>query len=133
MQEKEFLYEVPVISNEFETEAFFCRNSILYSYLKEGVNYRSGIRFHKIKEYAHHSEVTCQGIHVEDVYDILVEVKLSEWVKKIHEMTLDYQIKRSESWTMNHYMIYLEGGCFEVIAESWEVLPEEEGSWNYPS
>lgn len=133
MQKKEFLYEVPVPSNEFEVEAYFCKSSILYSYFKNGKQYRSGIKFHKIKEYARHSEVTCQGFHVEDVYDNLVEIKSSEWVKEIHEMTLDYQVKRSESWIMNHYMIYLEDGCFEIIAESWEVLPEEVGSWNYPN
>jgi hypothetical protein len=31
---------------------------------------------------------------------------------------------------MHHFMIYLDSaGCFEVIAESWEVLPEEPGAW----
>ena len=31
----------------------------------------------------------------------------------------------------SHYMIYFDGlGCYEVIAESWEALPEKEGSLN---
>lgn len=133
VQKKIPLYEPPIASTAFEPEAFFCKNCIFFSYLRDEVQYKSGIKFHNVKEYEYHSESICELWHIEDVYDNLVEILPSKKVAKIHKSTLDYQIKRSESWHLKHYMIYLEGGCFEIIAESWEILIEEEGVWSFPS
>jgi hypothetical protein len=62
-----------------------------------------------------------------DASDKLVEVEDSEWVRQIRADT-DRVIRDRE--IMNHYAIYLQiGGTYEVIARSFEVLPEEKGSW----
>jgi len=30
------------------------------------------------------------------------------------------------SWEMHHFMIYIDSeGCFEVVAQSWSLVPEE--------
>jgi hypothetical protein len=58
---------------------------------------------------------------------MLVEVESSPWV---NEMRSDTSERWRDTWQMHHYMIYLDSaGCFEVIAESWEALPEEAGAW----
>ena len=63
-----------------------------------------------------------------ETYDNLVEVKDSEWVKELKENTSE--MFRS-TWDMHHYMIFLDSsGCYEVVAQSWEALPEEEGAWD---
>ena len=131
MQVKKFLYEVPVASTDFLSQVNFCSQSIIYTYEKDGLEFRSGIKFAKIKEMAHHGELTAEVWHIEDVYDTLVEIKNSEWVERIFE-----KIKRDSPHhigyiSLNHYMIYMDSvGCFEIIAESWEIIPEEPGKWN---
>jgi hypothetical protein len=54
-------------------------------------------------------------------------VEGSEWLEEIQS---DTEKIWKNKWKMNHYMIYLDSaGCFEIIAESWAALPEQEGSW----
>lgn len=53
-------------------------------------------------------------------YDELVVVENSKWLA---EVLLDAQSDKVVIENMHHFMIYFDGaGCFEVIAESWEVV-----------
>jgi hypothetical protein len=49
-------------------------------------------------------------------------IEASAWLAEMRNDTPE------STWEMHHYMIYLDSaGCFEVIAASCEVLPEEAG------
>lgn len=100
---------------------------IRFSYTREGVECRSGIRFKSVCATRSRAERCCTAWHIEGAYDTLVEVKQSSWVK---ELLADTDERWRNEWETHHYMIYLDSaGCFEVVAESWETIAEEAGSW----
>jgi hypothetical protein len=119
------LYEVPEASTAFEyTE--LCGDILRYDYWREGESYRSGIRFKGVLATYTRAE-RCSKIWHIDPYDTLVRVDNSPWVR---ELRADTTKAWRDEWAMNHYMIYLDSaGSIEVIADSWEVIPEEAGTW----
>ncbi|HEY8749541.1 MAG TPA: hypothetical protein VIM11_16275 [Tepidisphaeraceae bacterium] len=131
---KKVLYTVPVASTAFESGgAYMLLGTIRYNFDRDGVNRRSGIRFKRIKATRTYSESASNAWHIEGAYDTLVEIENSPWVEELQGNTADRQRRIGETWEMHHYMIYLDSsGTFEVIAESWEALPEEAGSWPNP-
>jgi len=127
MSSQKTQYTVPVPSTSFTTEAYFdgqgISPAIRFGYLKNGVEYRSGIKFSRVCAVRTRAERCCTAWHIENAYDTLVNVENSLWVAEIRADTAE---QWRNKWEMNHYMIYLDSaGCFEVIAESWAVLPEE--------
>jgi hypothetical protein len=127
MGSKKSLYQIPLPSTEFEGGVSFCGHFLRFQYRRDGAPYHSGIRFNKTASSRTRAERCCTAWHVEGGYDTLVEVEGSTWVEEIRG---DTQAMWRDKWEMHHYMIYLDSaGCFEVIAESWEVLPEESGAW----
>lgn len=126
------LYTISVPSTEFESGgAYMVRGTIRYEYYRGGAVHRSGIRFKRVYATRTRAESCCKVCDIEGAYDTLVEVMDSKWVPELQTDTIDRQLKLGEEWEMHHYMIYLDSsGCFEVVAESWETLPEEVGSWN---
>jgi hypothetical protein len=134
MSSKKPLYQVPVASTSFTTEAQYQSKhpaAIRFGYNKNGLEYHAGIRFKRVYATRTRAEGCCTAWHIEDAYDTLVEVVGSPWVEELQTDTADRQRRLGEKWEMHHYMIYLDSaGCFEVIAASWEALPEEQGSWS---
>ena len=127
MSSKKPLYTVPVPSTSFLKEAYWdgrrTSPAILFEYEKNGANYRGGIEFHRVLAMRHRTERCCTAWHVEGAYDTLVEVEGSPWVQ---EMRAETNQQWRDKWETHHYMIYLDSvGCFEVIAESCDALPEE--------
>lgn len=122
------LHKVPSPSTGFVDDAFFHITSILYSYEREsdGKVVRSGIRFRMPAASIRTTERCCRFSLIEESYDTLVEIEDSSWAQEIFAAIPE----RHRKWKTNHYMIYLEGGCFEVIADSWDILPEIEGKWS---
>jgi hypothetical protein len=60
---------------------------------------------------------------VKDVYDTVGEVMDSDWVG---ELAAAEPTERWGSWETHHFMIYIDSeGCFEVVAQSWSLVPEE--------
>lgn len=56
-----------------------------------------------------------------------MEVSDSPWIT---EIASDTDARKRDLFEMHHYMIYLDSvGCFEIIAASWELLPEVMGEW----
>jgi hypothetical protein len=124
---KKPLYQIPVPSTEFGGDAYLHGDSIRYEYYRDGILYRSGIRFQRVPATRTRAERCCKLWHSEDAYDTLVEVEGSQWLDEIRADTAE---RWRNEWETHHYMIYLDSaGCFEFIAASWEVLPEEQGSW----
>ncbi len=126
------LFKVPVPSTSFLTEAAFFEwktpLSIWYEFQRDGVAYRSGIRFSGVAATRTRAERCSTIWQIESAYDTLVEVQDSTWAKEIRADTSE---RWRDEWEMHHYMIYLDSaGCLEVIADSWEALPEERGTWD---
>jgi hypothetical protein len=130
MGKKNPLYEIQVPSTELAGDAILCGNVIRYGYFKDGIELKSGITFSNVRAKRTRSDEACTAWHIEEVYDTLVEVQESEWVDQIMADTQDRQQRFGQTWTLHHYMVYLDGsGCIEVIADSWNALTEEPGSW----
>ena len=124
MEIKKALYETPVPSVDFSIEAECCGNVIRFAYQKDGLEFRSGLRFKRVKATRSRSESACTVWHI-DAYDTLMEIESSQWADEVRADTADKQRRLGQTWTMKHYIIYLDSvGCFEFLAESWEVLDE---------
>lgn len=90
--------------------------------------FRSGLLFHGVRAFSHRADYHCTPWQVEHSYDKLVEVEDSEWVAELKANTPE---SFRNQWDMHHYMIFLDSsGCYEIVAESWVALPEEEGAWD---
>ena len=131
MSTKSPVFEIPIPSTESVTDATLdvsgCAPILRFDYYRDGVAHRCGIRFNKALATRTRTERCCTAWHVEVAYDTLVEVSESSWVTELRDEMSD---RWKDEQEMHHYMIYLDSaGCFEAIAESYEVLPEEEGSW----
>jgi hypothetical protein len=131
MSAKVPLYQPPVPSTDFAADATLCPwagyPTLRFSYDRDGTAYRSGIRFKRVLATRTRSERCCTEWHIQDAYDTLVEVRDSSWLAEIRA---DIPSRWRDEQELHHYMIYLDSaGCFEVVAESWEAIPEEAGSW----
>lgn len=132
MNEKIRLHEIQVPSTDFLVDAALCQwkkpLTLQFEYSRDGTVYRSGILFKRVLAIRTRAERCCTPWHIEEAYDTLVEVTNSSWTDELRSETKDAW--RNE-WETHHYMICLDSaGCFEVIAESWELIPEERGSWS---
>ena len=122
MASKKPLYTVPVPSTSFTTHAYYDgqTEAIRFGYGKDGAKREGGIKFNKVLAVRTRSERCCTAWHIDGAYDTLAEVEGSSWVG---ELRADTQEQWRDKWAMHHYMIYLDSvGCFEIIADSWEVL-----------
>lgn len=121
MSFKKPLYTVPTASTNFTTEAHWdgVDHSIRFAYTEAGTRREGGIRFDGVAAVQWRAERCCTAWHIEDAYDTLVEVMESDWAVGIR---LDMDVRWVDHWETHHYMIYLDGGCFEVIAASWNAL-----------
>jgi hypothetical protein len=129
MSNKKILYETPVPSTEFLTEAVLCANMVRFSYRVNGSDRLSGLRFQGVKATRTRAESACTAGQIDGAYDTLVEIESSPWLDEVQAASADLQRRLGETWTMHHYMIYLDSaGCFEFLAASWEVLPEASGT-----
>lgn len=123
---KKPLYTLPMPSTELEPDPVLWGNEIRLRHKREGAVYRHGIRFSGVAATRTRAERCCRVRHIEDCYDTLAEVVDSPWVAEIRE---DTDVHWRDHWEMHHYIIYLDSaGCFELIAASFEVLPEERAS-----
>ena len=125
MNDRKVLYQPPVASTEFSSEAILHVNEIRFGYVADNSERFGGIRFKRAWAKRTRSESACTVWHIDGVYDSLVEIENSSWVAEVQAETIERQRKLGQPWNMHHYMIYLDGaGCFEFLAESWESLPE---------
>ncbi len=131
VNDKTPLYQTRVPSTDFASDARVCplagSRMLCFDYNRNGIVYRSGIRFHWVLATRTRSERCCTEWHIQGAYDTLVEIRDSSWVD---ELRADTPVRWRDEHEMHHYMIYLDSvGCLEVVAKSWEEIPEEAGSW----
>lgn len=124
-------YTIPEPSTAFVSEVVFEKRGgtvrLRYEYDRDGVVYRSGIAFAGVRALRQQAESHCTAELVREAYDTLVEVEGSDWIRELRAAQPERNRGCGE---VRHYMIYLDGsGCYEVVARSWEALPEQEGAW----
>ena len=101
---------------------------LYFDYDRGGVIYNSGLLFKNVRAHRYTADSHCAAWKIEKSYDSLVKITDSKLVEELLESTVEDQ---RNSWVLNHYMIYFySDGCYEIVAESWEVLPENQGSLN---
>lgn len=94
-----------------------------FQFDREGVLLSSGLVFWKVRAHQWRAESHCTAWHIEGAYDTIVEVEDSPWVA---ELLMAEPAETWGRWVIRHFMVFLDSvGCFEVAAESWELLPEE--------
>ena|SRR5579862_7119218 len=124
MNSKKALHTVLVPSTSFTTEAYWdgqgAEPAIRFGYPKDGSEIQGGIKFRNVCAMQKRAERCCTEWHIRDVYDTLVEIEDSDWVK---EVRADMDERWRNKWETHHYMIYFDSaGCFEVIAGFCEPL-----------
>lgn len=99
---------------------------LLFDYYDENNNdkiFNSGILFETTIAHRHSSEKVTKFIS--GTYDKLVEVKDSEWLKELTDISPEWVAWRN----FRHYAIYLDSnGFYEVIAENFKILETRDGS-----
>lgn len=124
--EKRQLGVLPAPSTTFEDVVFEARRGTVtlgFAFHREGAAYRSGVRFEKVRAFRAREEGHCTAWHVKDAYDTVAEVMDSDWVS---ELEAAEHAETWGSWQMHHFVIYIDSeGCFEVVAQSWSLMPEE--------
>jgi hypothetical protein len=121
-------FELPFVATEripdgtiFEISGV--RACLRFSYHRSEDIFRSGLLFDGVRALRCRASGECTSWH-KDPYGQLVEVADSDWVAELEA------VPPLSIWEMHHYMIYLDqDGCYEIIAKSWEVLPELSGDW----
>lgn len=97
-----------------------------FDYDRNGKVITGGIRFRRVRGHRHRAELYATDWHIADAYDALVEVRSSEWIQELTDAAPE---DRRSDWAMHHFMITLDSaGTYEIVAQSWEILPEVEGS-----
>jgi hypothetical protein len=110
------------ITKEVNFQAFEGRVSLQFEYDRDGVIYRGGVQFQRVRAHRFRAESHCTLWHVEGVYDTVAEVEGSQWVAELKAAEPEYT---GGSFEMHHYMLYIDSaGCFEVVGESWSLLPD---------
>lgn len=95
---------------------------LYFEFYRDGVRYRSGVRFNKIRAIRWRAEGHCTLWHTKGVYDTIAEVEDSQWVEELRRP----KSAQKWNWIIRHFMVYFDSfGCFEAAAESWELLPDE--------
>lgn len=120
MAEIKVLYKIPPTPISL---AYLCEDELLYQSYRNRVWYRAGIRFKGVAATQTRGERF--SIYYGDAPDTLIEILDSPWIAEVRQGT---QPGSWDHWEMHHYVINVEGDV-EVIADSWELIPEEPGKW----
>ena len=97
--------------------------TLRFEFDRDGVRFRSGVRFSNVSAHRWRAESHCTAWHIEGAYDTIVEVEESAWRAELVDAQPAHQ---RGLWAIRHLMLYLDSaGCYEVAAESWELLPDE--------
>jgi hypothetical protein len=118
---------LPVPSTSFTSDAALeapgGEVNLRFEYRRGGGRYRSGVHFEKVRAYRFRAESHCTAWHVDGAYDTVAEVEDSDLVA---ELMAAEPAETWGSWEMHHFMLYVDSaGCFEVVAASWSLLPEQ--------
>jgi len=95
--------------------------SMRYRYSRDGPMCKGGYLFRHVRAFRHKADAYCTKDELETSYCRLVEILESGWVGELQ----DSNMYDEELWPMHHYRFFFpDEGCYEVVAESWEVLSD---------
>lgn len=119
-------YELPAPSTDTISEATFCLDGanalIRFDYFCDNCPKRSGLLFRGVISTQYCSEKYATSRQTKS-FDVLREIVDSEWIKNTCGDRYGNKLPR-------HFVFYFDSvGGFEVLADDFEVLPEELGSW----
>ena len=122
--------ELPAPSTDSITDAsllLFGRSVLVkYDYYRDESPHRAALCFKGVVSTKSRSERCCTSWHVK-AFDVLLEIVESQWLVDQRE---DISPRYRDEFTARHFMIYFDSvGCFEVLADDFELIPEEVGSW----
>lgn len=123
-------FELPVPSTDSVTDASFHiygkSVQIRFDYYRDDTPRRAALRFSGAVSTKTRSERCCTSWHVK-AFDVLLEIMESPWIEELRK---DIAQRYRDEFTTRHFAIYFDSvGCFEVLADDFELIPEEEGSW----
>jgi hypothetical protein len=97
-------------------------SKLSFQFDRDGLLLSSGLVFGKVRAHRWRAEGHCTAWHIEDAYDTIVEVENSPWVA---ELLMAEPAETRGRWVIRHFLLFLDSaGCFEVAAQSVELLPE---------
>lgn len=100
--------------------------TLSFDYDKDGIICNHGLHFNNVRSFKFIAEAHCPTWVIEKAYDALIQLSDSNYLTELESETPSDSI---DSWKMNHYVIYFDSyGCWEIIAGSWQQLPEKVGS-----
>lgn len=95
---------------------------LYFEFDRDGVIYRSGVRFNTVRAIRWRAEGHCTVWHIDGIYDTIAEVEDSPWVEELRRP----RSAQMWGWIIRHLVVYFDSfGCFEAAAGSWELLPDE--------
>lgn len=123
-------YELPVSSTESVTDATIHVRGrsveIRFDYYRDGEPRRTALCFKGAVSTKTRSERCCTSWHVKS-YDVLREILESPWVEELRN---DIAPRYRDEFGARHFAIYFDSvGSFEILADDFELMPEEAGSW----
>lgn len=92
-------------------------------YERDGGLRTGGLRFSWVRAYRFRAESHCTSWHVQDAYDVLVEVEASDWIAELRAAE-----PSGATWDrpIRHFLIFVDSaGASEAAAESVEWMAEE--------
>ena len=123
-------YELPVPSTDTVSEATLSLDGgkalLRFDYYRDGEPKRAGLLFRGVVS-THHCSERCSTSRQTKAFDVLREIVDSEWVSKTRE---NIAPRYRDEFSPRHCVFYFDSvGGFEILADEFEVLPEETGSW----
>lgn len=113
------------VSAYTESTEFVCAGGVAElrcMFEKDGSMVRGGLRFFGVRAYRYRTEPYCTVWHLDEAYDMLVEVEHSSWVAQLHA---DEPPALNWSMPLRHFLIYIDdAGAYEIVAGSYEWLPQ---------
>ncbi|WP_395374721.1 hypothetical protein [Marinicella sp. W31] len=88
------------------------------------------ILFDSVISYSFRNTMHSRG-YADGSYDSLVEIESSDWMKWLLEIEPP-MIGNTVAGKKHFAVFFSENGYLEVVADSYKVLPYEEGRLNYP-
>jgi hypothetical protein len=122
------LYQVPKELGDPEMD-LLREETLRFQYIRDGEERRAGLRFHEVG--AIQQRVwRCLEEWQHSSYFKLVEVSDSPWkeavLNAVHGQYAGYRERK------HHYAILSRHVGYEFIADSWELLPEQDGWQDFP-
>jgi hypothetical protein len=82
---------------------------------EDGLDKFATILFVKPRAMRQRDEIYCTPWHVDQTYDTVCEVEMSQWVEELRGDAVE---EWRNYWVLRHFIVYIDSfGCLEVVSE----------------